>query len=71
MSEEEIFLSHSGDGRMRLTKLTSFPCRIFCLSRGEMLAAKGIYGLPSEGAGIADASEWDWGIAEVLAVGRG
>jgi len=32
-------LSHSGEGRMRLTRLMSFPSRIFNLSREEMLAA--------------------------------
>lgn len=32
-------LSHWGEGRMRLTRLTSLPWRIFAFIRGEMLAA--------------------------------
>lgn len=37
-----MVLSHSGEGRMRLTKLMSFPSSIFYLSRGEILAAWGM-----------------------------
>ena len=33
-----IVLSHSGDGKMRLTKLMSFPCNIFALRHAEMSA---------------------------------
>lgn len=52
-----IFLSHSGDGRMRLTRFMSLSCRILDLRRADTFAACGMYGLPSGGAGMADARE--------------
>ena len=56
-TELETLFLHSGDGRIRLIRLTSLPCRILHLKLGEILAQTGTYGLPSMGAGIAETRE--------------
>ena len=53
-----IVLLHSGDGKIRLVRLISFPCNIFALRRAEMFADCGMYGLPAAGAGTAEAKEY-------------
>lgn len=52
-----ILSSHSGEGRMREIRFMSFPCRIFVLRRCETFAPAGMYGLPGEGVGMAEAKE--------------
>lgn len=53
-----IFLSHLGDSRMKLTRIVSLPWRIFFyLKWVDIFAAWGMHGLPSGGAGTAEASE--------------
>ena len=56
-SPVDTLFSHSGDERIRLIRLISFPCKIVALRRGEKLAPEETYSLPSMGAETAQARE--------------
>ena len=56
-SDEETCLITFGRRENETDQVDMLAMQDFCLKRGEILAAEGMYGLPSRGAGTADARE--------------